>query len=68
VFVKATGYTPKKYFDALRLKCAEELLRNTSLSIAEISEKTGFSSQFHFCSAFKQTYRVPPSRYRMIGL
>jgi AraC-like DNA-binding protein len=64
VFIKITGKQPKKYLESLRISMAEELLRNTPFSINVISEKLGYSSQFHFSRAFQKTHGVPPSRYR----
>jgi AraC-like DNA-binding protein len=67
VFEEATGMCPKKYHDALRASLAEELLLNTPLPIGEISARLGYSSQFHFCKAFKSCRGVPPSQFRKSG-
>ncbi len=64
VFIKVMGVTPKKYVTALKIKGAEELLKNTPFSIAEISDRLGYSSQFHFCNAFKRSKKITPSQYR----
>lgn len=64
VFRQATGMQPKKYHEALRVGIAEELLRNTPLSIGEIAARLGYSSQFHFSRAFRQKHNMPPKEYR----
>lgn len=52
----------------IRLKKAEELLRNTDLSIFQISEAIGYSSVDYFTKAFKKQYRLTPSLYRKTSL
>lgn len=64
VFEQITEMQPKKYQETLRISMAAEFLVNTPLSIQEISLKLGYSSQFHFCKAFKNIYDMPPSKYR----
>jgi AraC family transcriptional regulator len=64
VFREATGVTPHQYILRARIERACELLRMTSLSIAEVSESVGFAGQAHFCTAFGRQTGVTPSRYR----
>lgn len=64
VFISITGVQPKKYIETLRMDMAKELLQSTPLSISEISDRLGYSSQFHFCKAFRKVHSVPPSGYR----
>lgn len=64
LFIKTTGHQPKKYYDTLRIKIAEQLLRNSNYSIDEISNRLGYSSQFHFSKAFKKAHGVAPVKYR----
>ena len=47
-------------------KCelAKQLLRNRSLSIAEIAEKTGLVDQSYFSRFFKKKMGITPSEYR----
>jgi AraC-like DNA-binding protein len=47
-----------------RLEQAKELLRNSDLSISEISEKIGFSNSNYFCIVFKKHNNTSPSIYR----
>ncbi len=57
-----------KSFSAMKLEsrmaAAETLLRNSSLKITDISNRTGYSSIEHFSNAFKKFYRVSPGQYR----
>ncbi|MDN3596813.1 helix-turn-helix domain-containing protein [Zunongwangia endophytica] len=47
-----------------RLEKAYFLIRDTSLSISEISEECGFISLAHFSRSFKKHFGVPPSKIR----
>ena len=67
VFYNTTGMRPKKYQENLRISIAEELLLNTPCTIYEISLKLGYSSQFHFCKAFRNIHSIPPSQFRLNG-
>jgi transcriptional regulator GlxA family with amidase domain len=43
---------------------AEQMLKNSTMSVAEISERLGFSEQFYFSKCFKQNFGLPPREYR----
>jgi AraC-like DNA-binding protein len=47
-----------------RMAAATSLLRNTSTSITDIAEQTGYSSSEHFAHAFKSYYQMSASDYR----
>lgn len=64
VFETITGSSPIKYIEALRMRKAEGLLKNTSCSINEISITLGYSNQFYFSKAFKNVYGTSPSQFR----
>lgn len=66
VFKNITGTSPVEYRNKLRIEHAKELLCDTTLSVNEISEKTGFSSAAYFCDAFKKKTGMSPARYRKI--
>ncbi len=57
-----------KSFSAMKLEsrmaAAETLLRNSTLKITDISNRTGYSSIEHFTNAFKKFYQVSPGQYR----
>lgn len=62
-FVAELGVSPRQYVINIRIKAAEGLLSEGKLSVKEISEKCGFSNQYHFCRMFKQKNGVSPSEY-----
>jgi len=64
-FRKHTDASPLNYLKRLRLNEAARLLLSTDLTIAEVSNRTGFSNQFHFSREFKREYRQSPSIYRL---
>lgn len=62
-----TGLTTKEFVDAYRAEIARDFLRNTSLSVSSVSEKLGFTSQFHFSKFFRRTNGCSPSEYRFMS-
>lgn len=64
VFREITGLSPKKFYDKLRLESAQQMLRFTSMPIAHIAGKLGFSSPFHLSRVYRQMHGYPPSRER----
>lgn len=64
IFRTFTSYTPHQYLQNIRLKHAEMLLKNTSKPICDISFEAGFNSIEYFATAFKQKYKLNPSKYR----
>lgn len=64
VFQKHVRTTPSRYYLGLRLKQARTLLEDTHLSIANIAQATGFSSQSHFSKCFRDLYDIRPSDLR----
>jgi len=63
-FRRATGRSPKQFFDRLRMAWAQELLSTTPLTVSQISDRLGFSSPYHFSRAFKKHFDVCPSSVR----
>lgn len=52
------------YLNKIRIEKACELLKNAMFSIAEISEKVGYSDQSYFSRVFKKITGRTPSSYR----
>ncbi|WP_100627976.1 helix-turn-helix domain-containing protein [Algoriphagus formosus] len=48
----------------IQQKSAQDLLTNSSLSVAEIAFQTGFSEQSAFNRAFKRWTKLSPLEYR----
>ena len=63
VFKSQYGTSPKQYIQDLRIRNAENLLRNEYLSITSIAEMSGFSSVYHFSRSFKKETGYTPSEY-----
>lgn len=53
-----------KYILEKRLETAKKLLTLTDFSIADISDKVGFSDYNYFSKVFKQHYNISPKKYR----
>ena len=66
-FRAETGETPAEKLAATRLDRAEELLRGTRLSIAEIALAVGFSDQSALTRAFRRRRGVTPAGLRGSG-
>ena len=60
-----TGQTPNEFILTIRLKKAAWLLKHEQyLSVTEVADRTGFSSQRYFSRCFKSFYGVAPLSYR----
>lgn len=63
-FKRMTGMTIFQYLLEYRITKSREFLADPSLSIAEIAQNTGFSSQSYFTSCFKKVFGCTPNKYR----
>lgn len=63
-FKEMFGATLFEFLTAKRLELATELLHETELSLAEISDRLGYSSPQHFNIAFKRAHDITPGAYR----
>jgi AraC-like DNA-binding protein len=59
-----TGAGAKEYITKIRIEKAKALMESTSLTIAEISDMTGFASQSYFSTAFKNYTGKTPTKYK----
>ena len=64
IFKKSTGQSPQEFLMNYRMVKAAELLKLTSLSIADIGSAVGYENQLHFSRAFKNNYGVSPREWR----
>lgn len=64
IFKKSIGRSPQEFLMHYRMLKAAELLKLTSLSIAEIGSAIGYENQLHFSRAFKTIYGVSPREWR----
>lgn len=63
-FKNATGMSPHAYLMAIRLQRVSEYLLYSSLSVDEISKKTGFFSTSNMITQFRKYYGMTPGKYR----
>jgi len=66
LFKKCTGVTVSDYVMNIRLKRAEEMLRFSNETVAEIASKTGFCDIYYFSRAFKKNKGMSPLQYRKL--
>lgn len=59
-----TGMSPGKYFMAQRMELAADLLRDGTLTVAEVSYRVGIADASYFNKCFKAKYGVTPSKYK----
>ena len=59
-----TGMSVIPYLRALRLQKAEELLMNSTLSIAEVAYAVGFDNPGYFSRVFSEEKGASPSSFR----
>lgn len=65
IFHEQIGKSPQEFLISYRMTKAAELLKLTTLSIADIGNAVGYPNQLHFSRAFKKVYQIPPSRWRL---
>lgn len=58
---------PSRYYLRVRLSRAQNLLRQTSLSIAEVAMATGFVSTSHFSRVYSKVFNRSPKQDRVRG-
>jgi signal transduction histidine kinase/ligand-binding sensor domain-containing protein/AraC-like DNA-binding protein len=58
-----TSQAASEFIRTLRLKRAATLLKESKLSVEEISFRVGFNSPAYFTKCFKSLYRTTPSEY-----
>lgn len=64
VFRESLGVAPRDYVLNQRIQEAQKLLLTTAMSVSEVAESVGYSSQFQFSRVFKRAAGVPPLQYR----
>jgi AraC-like DNA-binding protein len=63
-FKRTTGLSPQEWIRHQRIYQAKQLIQNSRLSLAQISNDCGFSDQAHFCNAFIRSVGVTPLAWR----
>lgn len=63
---KDRGISFHEYLNYVRIQQAKHLLRNSTLSIHEITERIGYNFEDHFYRNFKKYVSLSPNDYRKI--
>ncbi len=64
MFHSHLGCTVSEYINSRKIDKATSLLLNSELSIEEISERLGFSTQQYFSKIFKKNKGISPAKFR----
>jgi len=64
LFNRYVGEAPLKHLTGIRIEEAKKLLRDTSLSIADVGTRVGYPDQFHFSRTFRKAVGMSPSAFR----
>lgn len=67
LFKQQIGIPPTMYVNTLRSERAIETLVSTDMTVAEIADELGFSSQASFSRFFAANVGIPPSEYRRVA-
>lgn len=63
IFSHAEGRTIERYHSLQRIELVKELLAGGDLTLAEIADKTGYSSAAHLSRRFKEITGMTPTQY-----
>ncbi|WP_458737010.1 helix-turn-helix domain-containing protein [Pseudomonas chlororaphis] len=63
-FKCSTGLSPQEWIRCQRIARAKQLIRNTDLSLTQISLECGFCDQAHFCHIFTHSEGINPFAWR----
>ena len=67
LFKRDLNCVPKRYYLAMRLRRARELLLQTAMPIVDITAACGFQSPPHFSKCYRNQFGHPPSAERKTG-
>jgi len=63
-FKISMGTTPRAFVERLRIGRAQELLRGSSMPLAEVAAATGLGTQSRFTTTFRRATGITPATYR----
>jgi transcriptional regulator GlxA family with amidase domain len=63
-FKCSTGLSPQDWIRHQRIARAKQLIRNTDLTLTQISLECGFCDQAHFCHNFTRSEGINPFAWR----
>jgi AraC-like DNA-binding protein len=65
-FKVVAGLAPLTYLSNLRMRLAEQALREGAMSVSELGESLGYASDSAFSNAFKRMTGMAPKHYRAL--
>ncbi|WP_199262747.1 helix-turn-helix domain-containing protein [Paracoccus binzhouensis] len=63
-FKQSQGETPQRWQSRLRLRAAQDMMRDPARALADIAYATGFADQAHLSRVFRAANGMPPSVWR----
>lgn len=66
LFQRHLAKSPSNYYKNLRIEKAKKMVQSTSLSISDISFRSGFNSAAGFSKSYKLKYGISPSHERTL--
>ena len=63
-FKRIYGTTPNKWLTHKRLEKSSELLKDTNMTVTEVSMEIGYENVSHFIKAYKQLFGNTPRRHK----
>lgn len=66
-FKRETGMSIREAITDFRIKKAQSLLRETSVSIADVAKYSGFGDRLYFSKFFRKKFGMSPSEYRKVS-
>lgn len=67
LFQRSIGMSYSQYLKNMRIEEAKHLLRTTNMTVLDIAEHVGFSSQNYFTRVFKGEVNISPSQFRSVS-
>ena len=58
------GQTPLEFIKDIKMQHACNMLKNATMTIAEVVEALGYNDHKHFTSLFKDTFGMTPSEFQ----
>lgn len=64
LFRQRTGFSPIDFLIRLRIRHACRVLDSTSITVKEVSERSGFADPYYFTRCFRRVMGISPRAYR----
>ena len=65
---KETGQTFINYLNNYKIERSKDLLKNTNMTLLDISLEVGFNNQSYYSTIFKKYTNMTPQEYRETAL